>query len=478
MKHCSKILKLIAYVLIVVFSVAPLWGGPDVAAQLRLYEGFKEETAAPARVVTSYYLKPITDESVFSEVDITREKASLKKVFNLKDITLVTQAQMVLFEKLGATPFKLIVLNGRKLLLQMKMIEGEKNRFKVEVMEKGGKVRSLLETKILLPEKKTTVLGFEDSEGKIYFLSFHRGKDVTARKPVNIKDIERPKLLKSPPPKYPKEALKKGIDGMVAIEAVTDVYGRVAKAKVLDGPAMLREPALEAIKQWVYEPYILDGIPTPVRFTVRIKFNLHKKKSQKEPLHIAPVQRPKLVKKVEPKYPQEALDAGIEGKVVIEAVTDIKGHVVKVRVVDGPPELRAAALDALKQWQYEPYYVDGKPKPVSFTVIVKFALDPKKKAKPIKKPVVLSSQQRPKLLKCPPPKYPSKALEQRIQGNIVIEVTTDEKGRVAKARVIEGIAMLNGAALNAVKQWQYEVYYLDGEPTPVTFTVVVKFKSR
>ena len=478
MKHYANVLKMIAYLLILIFSAAPLWAGPDIAAQLRLYEGFKEETAAPAGVVTSYYLKPITDEDVFSEVDIARETESLKKVFNLKDITLVTQAQMVLYESMGQSPFKMVVLNGRKLLLQLKTIEGEKNRFVVEVLESGVKVRSLLETKLLLPEKKTTVLGFEDSEGKIYFLSFRRDIDFKGVKPVDIKDIERPGLIKSPAPKYPVEALKKGIQGMVTIEAVTDVWGKVGSAKVLDGPQELREAALDSVKKWVYEPYFVNSEAKPVCFTVKVKFNLDKKKSkdQELPIAITPEQRPKLVNKVSPKYPQEAVDAGIEGKVVIEAVTDIKGSVIKTTVVDGPAELRNAALDALKQWRYEPYIVNGKPKPVAFTVVVKFTLDPKKKTKPVKKPIVLSSKQRPRLLKSPAPSFPKEALKERIQGNVVIEVTTDEKGRVAKAQVMEGIPQLNEAALEAVKQWQYEVYYQDGEPTPATFTIVVKFK--
>jgi len=475
--HGLNILKLIMILIIFVFFTGPLWASPDVVALLRLYEGFKVETAAPAKVITSYYLKPISEEDVFLDVDISREMASLKRVFNLKDIKLMTQAGMVLEKGSAKTPFQVIVLNGRKLLLQLSTIEEKKNRFKVKVLEQGEKIRSLLETKIFLPEKKTTVLGFEDSSGKIYFLSFHRGKDLPSglSKPINIKSIEKPKLIKSPPPKYPEAAHKAGIQGKVVVNATTDAEGRVVDTQVIDGPQELRQAAQEAIKQWQYEPYYIDGKAKPVKFTVIVKFNLDKKKKDQKPISLSTDQKPKLVKRVVPKYPESALKANIEGKVVIEAVTDAKGQVVSAKVLDGPAELREAALEAIKQWQYEPYIVNGVAKPVSFTVILKFRLDEKDKKKPGTKPINLSSDQKPKLIKSPRPKYPEKAIKAGIQGSVVIEATTDTKGHVVQAKVIEGHPLLNIAALEAIKQWQYEVYYLEGEPTPVTFTVVVKF---
>jgi len=179
-----------------------------------------------------------------------------------------------------------------------------------------------------------------------------------------------------------------------------------------------------------------------------------------------------LIKSPSPKYPEAAIKAGIQGKVVINATTDVRGRVVDTEVIDGPQALREAAQEAIKQWQYEPYYLDGVAKAVKFTVIVKFNLDKKKKDQ---KPISLSTDQKPKLIKSPNPKYPEKALKAGIQGSVVIEATTDTKGHVVQAKVIEGHPMLNMAALEAVKQWQYDVYYLEGEPTPVTFTVVMKF---
>jgi len=94
-----------------------------------------------------------------------------------------------------------------------------------------------------------------------------------------------------------------------------------------------------------------------------------------EAVRVTSVQRPRLVKKVEPTYPQVALSARITGAVLIDATTDIYGRVRDVRVVSGHPLLNQAAMDAVRQWIYDPYIIDGIPKPVRFTVTVTFTLN-------------------------------------------------------------------------------------------------------
>ena len=89
---------------------------------------------------------------------------------------------------------------------------------------------------------------------------------------------------------------------------------------------------------------------------------------------ISHVQKPRLIKKVEPIYPHHALLARIQGRVIVEAVTDISGNVVKTTVIAGPPLLKAAAVEAVRKWVYEPYIIDGYPKPVIFIVNVNFTL--------------------------------------------------------------------------------------------------------
>ena len=73
------------------------------------------------------------------------------------------------------------------------------------------------------------------------------------------------------------------------------------------------------------------------------------------------------------------------------------------------------------------------------------------------------------------PIYPAIAQSARIQGDVVIEATIDEEGKVADTRVVKSVPLLDQAALDAVRQWQYRPSLLNGVPTPVVTTVTVKF---
>jgi TonB family protein len=97
-----------------------------------------------------------------------------------------------------------------------------------------------------------------------------------------------------------------------------------------------------------------------------------------QPVPAAPVRvggelkPPRLVHSVVPQYPDIARSANIQGTVVIDTVIDKLGRVVNMKVVSGPVLLRQAALDALKQWRYEPSKLDGQPTTVQMTVSIQF----------------------------------------------------------------------------------------------------------
>ena len=74
-----------------------------------------------------------------------------------------------------------------------------------------------------------------------------------------------------------------------------------------------------------------------------------------------------------------------------------------------------------------------------------------------------------------PPVYPAIAQSARVSGDVVIEATVDEEGKVADARVVKSVPLLDQAALDAVKQWEYRPSLLNGVPTPVVMTITVKF---
>ena len=64
------------------------------------------------------------------------------------------------------------------------------------------------------------------------------------------------------------------MQALVIVEARTDIYGRVNQARIISGHPVFNEAALAAVRQWLYEPYIVEGIPRPIYFTVSMTFGL------------------------------------------------------------------------------------------------------------------------------------------------------------------------------------------------------------
>jgi protein TonB len=76
------------------------------------------------------------------------------------------------------------------------------------------------------------------------------------------------------------------------------------------------------------------------------------------------------------------------------------------------------------------------------------------------------------------PVYPPLALAARVQGIVIIEATIGVGGRVVDARILRSIPLLDQAALDAVRQWEYMPTTLNGVPVPVIMSVTVTFQLR
>ena len=87
------------------------------------------------------------------------------------------------------------------------------------------------------------------------------------------------------------------------------------------------------------------------------------------------MQRPVLLSKVEPAYPNAARLARLPGKVIVEAVIGLDGGVESAEVISSTSTLfDGAAVDAVRQWRYKPALMSGQPVRVYFTVVVSFVL--------------------------------------------------------------------------------------------------------
>ena len=81
-----------------------------------------------------------------------------------------------------------------------------------------------------------------------------------------------------------------------------------------------------------------------------------------------------IVKKVQPQYPEDAKQAHVQGQVVLRALIDKDGNIEKLDLVSGHPMLAPAALQAVKQWKYKPYLLNGESVRVEADIIVNFTL--------------------------------------------------------------------------------------------------------
>jgi periplasmic protein TonB len=140
--------------------------------------------------------------------------------------------------------------------------------------------------------------------------------------------------------------------------------------KALDpgSPAQIPEPAIgigEATREGITT--ILSGsgnYPPPVH---------HSEPSAKPPVSV--MMEGNLIHRVEPPYPPIARQIRLQGTVVLRAMIGSDGCIERIQVISGHPILVQAARDAVSQWRYRPYFLNGMAIPVETEVTVKFNLD-------------------------------------------------------------------------------------------------------
>jgi protein TonB len=216
-----------------------------------------------------------------------------------------------------------------------------------------------------------------------------------------------------------------------------------------------------------------------------------------------------LMKKVSPVYPPLARQARIQGTVVLKVQISKSGDIVRMQLVSGHPMLAPAAIEAVKQWKYGSYMLNGEAVEVETTVRVNFTLAEKPPAEGVagdapggvpggqtygviggivsntpgdqthpstpQRVRVSAGVSQGLLVTKVPPQYPADARDQHIQGLVVLKVNIDQEGNVYKVELISGHPLLAPAAIEAVKQWKYKPYQLNSTPVEVETQATVNF---
>lgn len=194
-------------------------------------------------------------------------------------------------------------------------------------------------------------------------------------------EIMRGFLVKTVDPTYPAAH----VQGVVALKAGISKTGDVQYLQVISGHPMLVPAAINAVSKWKYRPYLLNGGPVEVATTIRLNFVFSQKPAaegatsdaqseysavvmeQASPTRVSEAVMRKLrTKKIDPVYPAEGVQSGFEGTVILSVRISKTGDVTDVQVISNRqrapfPVLPPAAIEAVKEWKYNPYRVNGEP---------------------------------------------------------------------------------------------------------------------
>jgi len=320
-------------------------------------------------------------------------------------------------------------------------------------------------------------------------------------------------LLRRVQPVYPPLARQARIQGTVVLSAVINKSGEIVDLKLISGHPMLAPAAIAAVKQWKYQSYMLNGEAVPVKTQIQVNFTLSENPTGT--MASIPGTNPHLqiregamralrIQTIDPIYPPLALQTHVQGSVILIVVVNSSGDVENLAPITGPPMLVEAATEAVKQWKYRPYLLNGEAVEVQTTVRINFALSGDDDARgsvtdapvetstggdvigvvapapppgsPLPKRIRVSSGvAQGLLLSRVQPEYPADARESRIQGVVVLQATIDKEGNIVQLELVSGHPMLAPAAIEAVKQWKYKPYLLNGEPIEVETQIQVNF---
>jgi TonB family protein len=301
-------------------------------------------------------------------------------------------------------------------------------------------------------------------------------------------------LVSRPNPLYPPIARAAHVQGSVVLHAIISKSGTVEELTVISGPPMLVASAETAVRQWIYKPYLLNGQPTEVDTTITVNFtfgdsappaNAPQANASGGPPRISSgVMAGNLISHIDPIYPADAKAAGIQGTVILRAVISKEGRVQDLKVVTGPKELIDSAIDAVKQWVYKPYLLNGEPTEVQTTITVNYTFEetevpgaaspdqagtePKRIGGGVSAPLLIYQVE---------PEFSEQAKKEKVSGNELVNLWVDEQGVPSHVRVLRGVGHgLDEKAIEAVQHYRFKPAMEDGKPVTVSLNVEVNFQ--
>lgn len=266
--------------------------------------------------------------------------------------------------------------------------------------------------------------------------------------------------------------------------ATVSLDPRGKSVAIKDAPAELAPLFEKSIATWKFAPARAAG--QPVAAEVRVPFIVVAVTSGTPS---GPQIAPRVIHQTKPEYPLAQRASGLRGEVLLDFTVDIEGRVtnpVVVRTLN--PAFNEPALDAIRQWTFEPGRRGGVPVPTHMQVPVLFQLDGRRgggdagvsitsKAKPDNVPAEFRYDVAPKPRGRVLPIYPFALLRDGTSGAATVRFIIGENGKVAFADVLKTTNLEFGAAVvAAVERFEFEPALKAGQPTRAVLTFEQTFE--
>ncbi len=315
-----------------------------------------------------------------------------------------------------------------------------------------------------------------------------------------------PKVIKQTKPVYPWAMRANGMRGEVFISFVVDIEGGVRQVGVLrSNNPYFDEAAIEAVRQWRFEPGKKNGRVVNARMQVPIIFSIigesgggtgpfiTKKKGDLAKLPEAfRYDTPPVPQNYLPSvYPYELLHEGKKGRAVVAYMVNERGTVVQTALQEASsPEFGAALIAAVEAFSFAPALKSGLPCKAMMAHEEAFEGDgtaqlvgiegkellrrEKKKPQSIRSADELDERLRPSFMRTP--KFPLNA--KSVTGQAEVEFIIDETGRARLPRIVSATEEVFGyAAIQAVSTWRFEPPKIGGKSAAVRVRVPFNFNA-
>jgi TonB family protein len=198
--------------------------------------------------------------------------------------------------------------------------------------------------------------------------------------------VTAPAVLRKVNPAFSDAARQARTEGTVTLYVQVSPDGKAENIRVLHPlPDGLNEKAIEAVRQWEFQPGMKNGQPVWVEAQIDVNFKFLDKKDAEAAQEMkaaaqvggfpANATAPVLIRKVEAQYTSEARAAKFQGTVTLSAKITTDGVPEDIRVVHSLGlGLDEKAIEAVKQWQFRPATKDGRPVAMMATLEVNFRM--------------------------------------------------------------------------------------------------------